>query len=183
MCLAKNGITANQITIFAMIISIFTGLILYAFTNSRYIFFIVPFVLFLRMALNAIDGMLAREHNMKSNLGFILNELGDVISDTAIYLPFGLINGINIMLISIFVCLSIISEMTGVLALFTGNTRRYDGPLGKSDRAFIISLFSIIYSVGFTIEKWANSAFVIIIFLLVITIINRIRQGLKDNKI
>ena len=37
-------------------------------------------VLFLRMALNAIDGMLAREFNQKTNLGAYLNELTDVIS-------------------------------------------------------------------------------------------------------
>ena len=49
---------------------------------------LVPLVLFKRMALNAIDGMLAREHGMKSALGGFLNELADVISDAAIYLPF-----------------------------------------------------------------------------------------------
>jgi len=36
------------------------------------------------MALNAIDGMLAREHHMQSKLGAILNELGDVVSDTVL---------------------------------------------------------------------------------------------------
>jgi CDP-diacylglycerol--glycerol-3-phosphate 3-phosphatidyltransferase len=35
------------------------------------------------MALNAIDGMLAREHDMQSPLGAMLNELGDVLSDVA----------------------------------------------------------------------------------------------------
>ena len=47
----------------------------------------LPPVLLARMALNAVDGMLAREHAMQSALGAILNELGDVLSDTALYLP------------------------------------------------------------------------------------------------
>ncbi len=38
------------------------------------------------MALNAIDGMLAREFNQQSTLGAILNEVGDIISDAALYL-------------------------------------------------------------------------------------------------
>jgi CDP-diacylglycerol--glycerol-3-phosphate 3-phosphatidyltransferase len=39
------------------------------------------------MALNAIDGMLAKEFALKSRLGAMLNELGDVFSDAALYLP------------------------------------------------------------------------------------------------
>ena len=39
------------------------------------------------MALNAIDGMLAREFNQKSRLGGYLNEITDVVSDAALYLP------------------------------------------------------------------------------------------------
>ena len=47
------------------------------------------------MALNALDGMLAREFNQKSRLGAVLNELGDVVSDTALYLPIALVPGVN----------------------------------------------------------------------------------------
>ena len=43
------------------------------------------------MALNAIDGMLAREYGQKSRLGAYLNELGDVVSDAALYAPFALL--------------------------------------------------------------------------------------------
>lgn len=49
---------------------------------------LLPIVLFIRMALNALDGMLARECNQQTRLGAILNETGDVISDIALYLPF-----------------------------------------------------------------------------------------------
>ena len=43
------------------------------------------------MALNAIDGMLAREFGQKSALGGYLNEIGDVVSDAALYAPFALV--------------------------------------------------------------------------------------------
>ena len=56
---------------------------------------LLPPVLFVRMALNAIDGMLAREFAQKSALGAVLNELGDVVSDTALYLPFATIAGVD----------------------------------------------------------------------------------------
>ena len=88
--LAKTGMTANQITVAAMLLSVFVGLLFALFPTSRWAALLIPVWLFLRMALNAIDGMLAREHHMQSDLGGILNELGDVISDTALYLPFAL---------------------------------------------------------------------------------------------
>ena len=52
---------------------------------------LLPRGCFARMALNAIDGMLAREHGQKIELGALLNELGDVVSDAALYLPFALV--------------------------------------------------------------------------------------------
>lgn len=50
--------------------------------------FAIAYRAFIRMALNALDGMLARECNQQTRLGAILNETGDVISDIALYLPF-----------------------------------------------------------------------------------------------
>jgi CDP-diacylglycerol--glycerol-3-phosphate 3-phosphatidyltransferase len=40
-----------------------------------------------RMAFNAIDGMIACEFGGKSRLGAYLNELSDVVADAALYLP------------------------------------------------------------------------------------------------
>ena len=85
---------------------------------------LIPLVLFLRMALNAIDGMLAREHHMASRLGAVLNELGDVISDTALYLPLALVPGVPAFWLVSAVVLAVISEMTGVVAVQIGAERR-----------------------------------------------------------
>ena len=43
--------------------------------------------------------MLAREHDMKTRLGAILNELGDVLSDSALYLPLATRPGFSPMLL------------------------------------------------------------------------------------
>ena len=55
------------------------------------VFLLIPVWLLVRMALNAIDGMLAREFGQKSGLGAYLNEIGDVVSDAALYAPFALV--------------------------------------------------------------------------------------------
>jgi CDP-diacylglycerol--glycerol-3-phosphate 3-phosphatidyltransferase len=77
---------------------------------------LLPVTLFLRMALNAIDGMMAREHGMKSPEGAVLNELGDVISDAARYLPFALVASVNAALVVLVVIAAIVGEMAGARA-------------------------------------------------------------------
>ena len=69
------GVTANQVTLFACALCIFTGLSIAVHPNNIAYLLWLPAVLFIRMALNAIDGMLAREFNQQTKLGAILNEL------------------------------------------------------------------------------------------------------------
>ena len=88
--LAANGVTANQVTLAAAVLSIAAGAAIAAFP-AGWAFLLLPVVLFVRMALNAIDGMLAREHGQASRLGMYLNELCDVVSDLALILPFALV--------------------------------------------------------------------------------------------
>ena len=85
------GVTANEVTLAACVISVLLGGVLVKFADIPVLFFLLPIWMFLRMALNAIDGMLAREFNQKSPLGGYLNEATDVISDAALYLPFAFV--------------------------------------------------------------------------------------------
>jgi CDP-diacylglycerol--glycerol-3-phosphate 3-phosphatidyltransferase len=180
--LATIGVTANQVTIFAMILSIVTGLIIYTFSSNPIVFLIVPIILFVRMALNAIDGMLAREHDMKSALGNYLNELGDVISDLALYLPFAFLVGVSKPLLFAVVFLAIISEMTGVMGVVVGASRRYDGPMGKSDRAFVFGVLAILFACGIAAGWWTSIVLVVLSLLIVLNIVFRIIRALKEVK-
>src|SRR5512137_909944 len=83
--LAEQGCTPNAVTLAAIGGSFALGALLLA-RPGRWTLLAVPVWLFLRMALNAVDGMMARELGMSSNLGAVLNELGDVLSDLALYL-------------------------------------------------------------------------------------------------
>lgn len=178
--LAKSGITANQVTLAAIALSFFIGATITIWHQYRWLLLLVPLALFLRMALNAVDGMLAREHNMKTPLGAILNELGDVFADAAIYLPFSLISGVSGILVVPVVTLSIISEMAGVLGVMAGSKRQYDGPMGKSDRAFTFSLIALLIALGITPGLWLDLVLVVMIVLLSSTIANRVSSTLRE---
>ena len=85
--LAAAGVTANGVTLAAMLVSIALGAGLFL-QPEPWAFLLLPLWMFLRMAFNAVDGMLAREFGQQSALGAYLNELSDVVSDAALYLPF-----------------------------------------------------------------------------------------------
>ncbi len=143
--LYKMGVTANQLTISAIILSCLMGFGFLTYHTYSQSILIIPFGLFLRMALNALDGMMARQYNMQSQLGEILNEMGDVISDMAIIFPFVILPGINPVIIILFGVLAILNEFAGILSKALGKERRYDGPMGKSDRALVIGIFCLVF--------------------------------------
>jgi CDP-diacylglycerol--glycerol-3-phosphate 3-phosphatidyltransferase len=183
--LAGVGITANQVTLAAAALSIGVGACIAIWPERNWPLLLLPIVLFVRMALNAIDGMLAREHDMKSKLGAVLNEIGDVVSDSALYLPVALVAGIPLLatkLIVIVVLLAIVSEMAGVVGIQIGASRRYDGPLGKSDRAFLFGLLGLLLGCGIERGNWISWYFVVMTFLITITILNRARRALIEAK-
>ena len=177
--LYNAGITANQVTLAACILSILLGVLLVKFADVYTLFFLLPIWMFLRMALNAIDGMLAREFNQKTPLGGYLNEATDVISDTALYLPFAFVTPFEWGVISLVIFLAFMSEFLGVLGQVHGSGRRYDGPMGKSDRAFVFGLIGTIYAVLGQLPAWFGWALYAVAFLLALTCINRLGMGLK----
>ncbi|MBU0631754.1 CDP-alcohol phosphatidyltransferase family protein [bacterium] len=154
--MAKKGITPNQVTWAAMILSLIVGGFIAITKGAVIALYIVPVFLFVRMALNAIDGMLAKEHDLKSDGGAVLNEMGDVISDAGLYLPLALIGGVDAMAVVLFVIIGIFTEMTGILGAVIKNDRRYDGPMGKSDRAFMIGALCLLWALGVHPALWSD---------------------------
>lgn len=178
--LAAAGVTANQVTVAALVLSVSTGAAIAWRPEQRWSLLLVPPALLLRMALNAIDGMLAREHDMKSPLGAMLNELGDVLSDAAIYLPLALVPGLRASLVVAVVLLAVVSEMAGVVAVQIGASRRYDGPMGKSDRAFVFGALCLALGLGAPTGRWVDALLAVVLLLLALTIVNRSRGALKE---
>src|SRR5688500_3459614 len=136
--LHRAGVTANQITIASIALSLLIGIFFWYADTNRFYFLALPIGLLLRMALNALDGMMARIYHQQSRVGEVLNELGDVISDLFIYFPLLKFEVDTLYLVVAFLCLSVVNEFSGILAKVSGGQRRYDGPMGKSDRAFLI---------------------------------------------
>src|SRR5215470_10870754 len=105
--LARIGVTANQVTIAALLLSLTVGHIIHFNHGGRWL---------------------------------LLLPAGDVVADIGLYFPLVFVPGFDPRLIAAIVLLSVLTEMTGVIGVQIGASRRYDGPLGKSDRAFVFGL-------------------------------------------
>ena len=178
--LARAGVSANQVTVAALLLSLAAGGLLVRAAEYPALFLLLPPAMLLRMALNAVDGMLAREHGMKTALGAFLNELGDVVSDAALYLPFALIGGIRPALVVGVTLAAAVSEMAGVAAFQVGASRRYDGPMGKSDRALLFGALALILGLGAAPGGWFDAAMGLTLLLLLLTVVNRVRGALPE---
>lgn len=178
--LARLGVTANQITILAALISVALGASIALLVDVRWLFLLIAAWLPLRMALNAIDGMLAREFGQKSSLGAYLNEISDVVSDAALYLPFAFIAPFDTFWVGAVIFLATLSEFAGVLGPTVGASRRYDGPMGKSDRALVFGALGLATGLLSPLPPWVAWVMPGIAALLCLTILNRIHGGLLE---
>ncbi|MDN3447741.1 alpha/beta fold hydrolase [Psychrobacter sp. APC 3281] len=160
--LVEQNVTANQVTVSAVLLSIGTAYIIAKpAAEQQRLWLLLPSSLFVRMALNAIDGMMAREHGQASRLGAVLNEVGDMVADTALLAslaPHILTHHINDKEqqtlianlptnlstsqhhITALIALSIGTELLGVTSNTMLGVRANQGPLGKSDRAFLLGM-------------------------------------------
>jgi CDP-diacylglycerol--glycerol-3-phosphate 3-phosphatidyltransferase len=178
--LYRAGVTANQVTVTACLISISLGLGLYFLQHTAAWFALVSVWMLVRMAFNAIDGMLAREFGQKSRLGALLNELTDVLSDAGLYLPFAAVRPFEPFWVGAVIVLAGLSEFAGALGPTIGAARRYDGPLGKSDRAFVFGALALWIAVGGSLPPWSATLMPALCVAVAWTTVNRIRRALAS---
>jgi len=177
--LRKMGVAPNHITVFSMIFSFSLGYLLLNAAENNLFYLLVAFGLLLRMALNALDGMMAKKYNLQSKSGEILNEIGDVLSDVAIYFPLLYFENFRFEYVIIFIILSIINEFCGVLAKIISGERRYDGPMGKSDRALFIGLLCICLFFTSEVYNFLNYFLILAIVLMIISSYLRLSNAIN----
>ncbi len=164
--LVEHKITANQVTVSALLLSIGTAYVIAKpAKDNQALWLLLPSSLFIRMSLNAIDGMMAREHGQASTLGAVLNEVGDIVADTVLIAslaPYVANNesqvststlsankpSVNNSLASQrhiinLIALSMSTELLAITSDAFLKIRANQGPLGKSDRAFLLGMLGV----------------------------------------
>ncbi len=194
--LVKQGYTANQVTVSAIVLSGVTAYIVAypadSLQDEKKRYYILPVSLFIRMAMNAIDGMMAKEHGQASQLGAVLNETGDMVSDSMLIaslypslnkdlnlFPHANNSGRPLLLYHnhAIMALSLTTEITAITSQLLTNERANHGPLGKSDRAFVMGLLGVSVGSGLLSKSmllaYAKHLYLLNELLLIKTILNR----------
>ena len=176
--LRNAGVTPNALTWLAIVLS---GGLGYAFVlglTNRYWFFAVAGGLLVRMALNALDGMMARTFNLTSKGGAVLNELGDVASDALVMWPLALVPGVHVGWVGALLWLTAVNEFAGVMGACVSGERRYEGPMGKSDRTLVWGVFCLLMGAGVTVEPYAMYGVYAVLIGLLWSTARRVRRTL-----
>jgi CDP-diacylglycerol--glycerol-3-phosphate 3-phosphatidyltransferase len=105
------------------------------------------------------------------------------VADYALILPFALIPEVSLLLVLAVTLLTLLSEYCGALGPLVGASRRYDGPMGKSDRAFVLGALAAGVALDWVSSIWINIVFGVVALLLVLTLFNRVRHGLKEAEV
>lgn len=174
---ARRGVTPNQLTAAALALSFAGGSALWVAPERRAVWIAVAFALLVRMGLNAVDGALARRTDQSSRAGEIFNEVSDVVADACLYVPLIRITAVPDRIVFAFVLLAGWTELCGLAAKAAGGTRRYDGPLGKSDRALAVGTYLVVRAVGVPAGRWELFFFTALCLLSAWTCANRVRRA------
>jgi phosphatidylglycerophosphate synthase len=75
---------------------------------------------------------------------------------------------------------AVLTEFCGVLTQALGTTRHYEGPMGKSDRAFFVGALGLITPFASGLFKFWPWLFAAAAVLTVVTCLNRLRRALAE---
>jgi len=75
----------------------------------------------------------------------------------------------------------VLTEFVGVLGPTVGSTRRYDGPMGKSDRAVAIGLLAFVLALGAPGGAWLDAVMALLAVLCLWTAIRRATRALEGG--
>jgi len=181
---AGSWMTPNVATLLGIVFVILTALSFYlGFTNEdlHFCLLLVPVFLFLRMMMNALDGLLSREYKLASAAGELLNEGVDVIGDIVCYGILYIVSGMPKLSLVIYLMMIWAAEFFGVLGKsMPGGRRRYENVLsGKPDRALWMGIFAVVLFFRPQLIKYVNYYFLCLSILLALTCILRIRKILE----
>lgn len=169
----------TTINILSLIISLSGGISLYLSGKYPLLLIYIPFMAFIRTALNALDGLVARELKIKNQkFGEVLNEITDRFSDVVIFLGLAFVAYVNLSLGLITIILILLNSYLSILSKAAGGSRQYGGLVGKADRMFYLSLASILV----LIFKDTNIMNYLLIFLIITTIITFIQRFIATKK-
>ena len=174
----KFKIHPNTINLLALLMSLITGAALLFAPSYKILFLVVPLSVFIRIAFNALDGMVARTLNLSNKVGEVYNELYDRLSDISIFVFLAFASYADARWVLICLSFILLNSYLGILGKSAGGSRVYKGFIGKADRMLYLGIVSIISFFRLDPLYWM----IFILFILAGTIISSIQRFILIKK-
>jgi CDP-diacylglycerol--glycerol-3-phosphate 3-phosphatidyltransferase len=178
--LVARRVSPAAITWSAVAVSVLAGCALAGggITRNYTWWFLVPPLAVVRLALNALDGSVARRTDRASHSGAVVNEIADRAADTAFMVPAAF--AVEPALAVGATAAAYLTSLTGVMGSATGTGRLTGGPMGKADRVALIALGAVAGAASASPEPLAI-ALVVVVAGCVVTVVTRIRVLVSEE--
>ena len=130
----------NTVSGGAVAFALLAALALLLAPGRPWLFLVAPLLFFLRIAANALDGMVAQERGLASPRGEMVNEFSDRVNDTIILAGLAAGGLGDLRLVAAALGATLLVSYLGILPKAAGGSRRYEGPMGKADRMLLLGL-------------------------------------------
>ena len=155
--LVRAKVHPTVINLAALLFSIAGGFALFYAASYPLLLIYIPIMAFVRTALNALDGMVARDLKVKNQgWGEVLNEFIDRVSDAAIFFGLALAPYANLRLGGLVVIIVLLNSYLSIVSKAAGGTRQYGGFMGKADRMIYLAIaaFAMFVTKNFAIANY-----------------------------
>lgn len=173
--LVRWRVHPDVLTLSALGLSLVGGFALYASRWLPWLLLSIPFVALVRLALNALDGMVAKDLGVARPWGEVLNELCDRLSDVALFGVLALVQGVNLSLAVGTLVLMLLASYAGILSKAAGGPRQYGGVMGKADRMILLAIASAV-ALALPQQPVFNGFLILVLAGLFATIYQRLRK-------
>jgi phosphatidylglycerophosphate synthase len=173
--LVRWRVHPDVLTLSALGLSFLGGFALFASRWTPWTLLAVSFIALLRICLNALDGMVAKDLGVARPWGEVLNELSDRLSDVAFFVGLALVQGINMPLALSVLVLMLITSYVGILSKAAGAAREFGGIMGKADRMILLAVASILALILPNLPVF-NGFLTLVLVGLAATLIQRLRR-------
>jgi CDP-diacylglycerol--glycerol-3-phosphate 3-phosphatidyltransferase len=177
--LVRRRVHPDYLTIAALVLSALGGVALYGSRWAGWLLLLIVPVALGRTALNALDGLVARDTGLARPWGEVLNEFCDRLADVALFAGVALAPGSQPSLGAVVVVVMLLSSYLAILSKAAGGRRQYAGVMGKADRMIYLSLAAV---VAFALPSVPIFTIFLVLVLagLVITIVQRAQATYAD---
>lgn len=177
--LIRHGVPPDAVTWAAVPVAAVGGGALALAGQAPWLLWIVPVAATVRIALNLLDGMVARAAGSTHRLGELWNELADRLADVLFLGGLALHPGVDPVLALGAALAAVLASYAGVAARAAGGRRQYGGVMSKPGRMGTLAVAApLAFLTGD--DLWLTVAGWIILAGAVVTLVQRVLQAARE---